>query len=303
MKISAIKNISCHGLAFVLVLTHGLFLPMNAVAELPTPHDNFLSFGQGNTHIVGNHMEVNQLSDRAVFQWDSFNIGKQNSVHFNQNSASAIALNRIFQADASVIAGQLSAIGTIYLLNQNGIIFDSGAQIDVGSLVASTLDVDEDLIMNSSLTQAIENEQAAFFYDPATDTGLEGMGNIEVHEGAELNAAPNGRIFLFAPEVENNGSIKTPEGQTILAAAEEKVYLAASTDKDFRGLYVEVDGGGTVSNNGSIEADLGNVTLMGMAVNQNGRIRATTSVDLNGSIRLLARDTVTISNFQDARCA
>src|SRR5690606_18329966 len=34
----------------------------------------------------------------------------------------------------------------------------------------------------------------------------------------------------------------------------------------------------------------GNITLLGLAVNQEGRVRATTSVDLNGSVRLIARD-------------
>lgn len=300
MKRRAVKNNVCHGLAVILVVTQEFLLPAQVVAALnqalPVPHaEKFVSHGQGNidAEILGNQMVVHQLSDRAVFQWDSFNIANGYGVHFDQNSPEAIALNRIFQDDPSVIAGRLTADGSIYLINQNGIIFDSGAQIDVGSLIASTLDVDDDLIMNSSITQAIEQKEAAFFKGDQ-----EVIGDILVMKDASLKAGENGRIFLFAPNIENNGSITSPKGQSILAAA-EKVYLAASTDKDFRGLYVEVDQGGQVTNNGLITAEQGNITLMGLAVNQNGRVRASTSVDLNGSIRLLARDSVKFETLGD----
>lgn len=300
MKRRAVKNNVCHGLAVILVLTQQFLLSAQLVAAvnqaLPVPHaEKFVSHGQGSidAEILGNQMIVRQLSDRAVFQWDSFNIANGYGVHFDQNSPEAIALNRIFQDDPSVIAGRLTADGSIYLINQNGIIFDSGAQIDVGSLIASTLDVDDDLIMNSSITQAIEKKEAAFFKGDQ-----EVIGDILVMKDASLKAGENGRIFLFAPNIENNGSITSPKGQSILAAA-EKVYLAASTDKDFRGLYVEVDQGGQVTNNGLITAEQGNITLMGLAVNQNGRVRASTSVDLNGSIRLLARDSVKFETLGD----
>jgi hypothetical protein len=66
-------------------------------------------------------------------------------------------------------------------------------------------------------------------------------------------------------------------------------------------LLVEVGvGGGTVTNEaaGRITADRGNVTLAGLAVNQRGRVSATTSVRVGGSIRLLARDGATISGSQ-----
>ena len=42
-------------------------------------------------------------------------------------------------SNPSVIQGALRANGTIYLINQNGIIFDQGSQVNVQGLVASTL--------------------------------------------------------------------------------------------------------------------------------------------------------------------
>jgi len=66
-----------------------------------------------------------------------------------------------------------------------------------------------------------------------------------------------------------------------------------------RGFLVEVGSGGDVSNLGSIIAERGNATLMGLAVNQNGMISASTSVQLNGSIMLLARDQVKEDRLRD----
>ncbi len=74
----------------------------------------------------------------------------------------------------------------------------------------------------------------------------------------------------------------------MLAAAKDKVYLATSADPDLRGLLVEVETGGKVENLGSVIAERGNVSMLGLAVNQNGVVRATSTVSLNGSIRLVA---------------
>ncbi|HVL00165.1 MAG TPA: hypothetical protein VM553_10150, partial [Dongiaceae bacterium] len=103
-----------------------------------------------------------------------------------------------------------------------------------------------------------------------------------------------GRVFLFAPEVvtESGSSITTPDGQTILAGSKDHVYLAASQDQDLRGMLVEVNTGGNIDHAGKIVAERGNITLAALNIEQKGQLTATTSVDANGTIRLLARDTV-----------
>ena len=118
---------------------------------------------------------------------------------------------------------------------------------------------------------------------------------ISVQPGAQITTnAVNGRILLASQQVDNAGTLSSPDGQVILAAG-QKVYLEASTDPKLRGLLVEVDGGGTAVNevSGVISADRGNVSLVGLAVNQLGRVSATTSVAANGSIRLVAGDNAT----------
>jgi filamentous hemagglutinin len=256
-----------------------------AFAELPVPGTAFVHAGDAAYLFNDSNLTVNQSSDRVILNWESFNVGAENSVTFNQPDSSSIALNRIFQSDPSKILGSINANGQIYLYNQNGFIFGEGVRFNANNIVATTLDVDNDLFMGSSVLNAIENQQPAFFDSTGNNTG-----KIEVRPGAEINAET---ILMIAPEIVNQGVLNSADGQTILAASKDKVYLAASDkDSDLRGLLVEVGTGGTVTNAaaGSINAERGNVTLIGYAVNQNGRIRATTSVDKNGSIRLLARD-------------
>ncbi|MHB1176233.1 MAG: filamentous hemagglutinin family protein [Sulfuriferula sp.] len=229
-----------------------------------------------------NVLQVNQTDQRQIFNWSSFNIGSQASVNFNQPSASASALNRIYDANPSQIAGQLNGNGQIILYNSNGILFQNGAQVNVGSLVASSLNIQDADFLNSVFYRSLDgNSNPAF-----TGTG----GFIQVDAGAKLATANGGSIWLFAPTVTNNGLIQTQEGQVILAAG-HSVYLQDSNDAGVRGFLVEVDNGGAAMNLGDIIATRGNATLVGLAVNQMGRISATTSTTLNGSIRLLARDT------------
>ncbi len=84
-------------------------------------------------------MTVNQATDKAILNWADFNIANGYGVNFKQPSATSATLNKIWSADPSKIAGNLTANGQIYLYNQNGIIFSRGAQVNTNSLVASTL--------------------------------------------------------------------------------------------------------------------------------------------------------------------
>ena len=71
---------------------------------------------------------------------------------FDQPGAAASTLNHIWSQDASTIAGQLKAIGQVYLINQNGVIFANGAQVNVGGLVASTLNIKDSTYLGGLLT-------------------------------------------------------------------------------------------------------------------------------------------------------
>lgn len=233
----------------------------------------------------GNTLTVNQSTQNALFNWQSFNISSGGTVNFKQPNATAIALNQIFQSDPSKILGALNANGSIYLINQNGVVFGSGAQVNTGSLIASSLNITPDALQG--ILNAAANGGAAFA-SPLDAKGNSLSGVVQVAPGAKISA-PGGEIMLFGSSVINQGSLRADGGQVILAAG-DSVYLAASSDPNLRGLLVEVGHGGTVTNAGQIASNDGNVTLVGLMVNQLGRISATTAVQQNGSIYLKAED-------------
>jgi filamentous hemagglutinin family protein len=281
-----------------------------AAAELPVPCvsgvcagiSNFVTSGSASAASAGNTLTVTQDSDSAILNWQSFNLSSDGHVQFIQPDSSSTALNRIFQQGPSQIFGSIQANGRIYLLNQNGIVFGAGAAINVGGLLATTLDLTPEAISGGLLAPGRSGGAALRQYTDASGQPLT-SGAIEVKAGATLRTGEGGSVYMFAPEVSNAGTISTPGGQTLLAAG-SPVYLVSSSDPNLRGLMVEVGAGGTLTNGvagnanvtdpaqlvGQIVAERGNVTLAGLAVNQRGRVSATTSITQNGSIYLQARD-------------
>ena len=256
-------------------------------AELPIPSQVFATMGNATPSVVGDALHIDQQTDRAILNWESFNVGSNNQVQFHQPNTSSIALNRIFQNDPSQILGKVTANGQIYLYNQNGFVFGKDSVVDVNTLVASTLNISDKIFENGIVRE----------FDDTGSAALEGVAvnsksAIKVDAGANIHIGKNGRLIMAASDVSNAGSITADEqGQIILVASKDKVYLQpADNSGPFAGLLVEVGSGGKVSNLGNIMARQGNVTLAGFAVNQGGRVTATTSVSVNGSIRLLARE-------------
>ena len=260
-------------------------------------------------------MTITQQQQRSVISWDSFNIGRSARVQFVQPGPTASVLNRIYGTDPSIIQGQLSANGQVLLINQNGILFDRGAQVNVRSLVASTLNI-SDARFESGLTSGGLNDPA--FAGGYSNTGVTldarpngtRPGNVNVGSfgpadapAPELRAQAGGSIMILAPRVDvDAGLLTAPDGQVMLAAG-RKVFLAQDPNAGNAqglqtGVLVEVealaDGPALNLTNlirqaGQISADRGNVTLAALAVNQEGRVSSTTAVERGGSVYLQAR--------------
>jgi filamentous hemagglutinin len=285
-------------------------VPCAAGACGKTGPSQFVTSGSASAVSTQNAMTVMQTTNSAILNWSSFNIGANGSVTFNQPSSSAIALNRIFQASPSQILGHLSANGQVYLVNLNGFIFGSTSTVNVGSLLVSSLPLAlDDANFAKGILSPLQSGKPVFdaTLDPlAPGVGrtsvLDANGNpvvdangiplkvqVVVQPGAQLTAADQGRILLAGQTVTNGGSLTAHDGQVVLAAGTQ-VYLQADSDPGLRGLIVEVDGNGTATNQlgGLLSSPRGNITMVGLAVNQDGRISATTAVSANGSIRLEA---------------
>lgn len=265
-------------------------------AELPIPAAAWVTSGAATSQVIGNTLRIDQTTDKAILNWDQFNVGRENTVQFVQPNSQSIALNRINQHDPSRIFGQIIANGQIYLYNKNGFVFGKDAVINTNTVVATTLNISDE-IFNRGITRVFdENNSAALAIEPMApgDTLDPKTAKILIEAGAKISTDNNGRIIIVAPEIENRGTLTSgKQGQIILAASQDKVYLqTANKDDPFAGLVVEVDTGGKVTNatTGNIGVRQGNVTMAGFVVNQQGRVSATTSVNVNGSIRLQAAE-------------
>ena len=65
-----------------------------------------------------------------------------------QPDAASVLFNRVLGADPSLIFGQIQANGRVFLSNPRGILFGAGSQVDVASLLATTLSVNSTALVN-----------------------------------------------------------------------------------------------------------------------------------------------------------
>ena len=93
---------------------------------------------------------INQASQNLAVDWQSFDVNTNERVQFIQPNSSSLALNRILGNNGSTIQGQIDANGQVILVNPNGIFFTSTATINVGGLVASSLDMTPTNFMNGN---------------------------------------------------------------------------------------------------------------------------------------------------------
>ncbi|NTW51445.1 MAG: filamentous hemagglutinin N-terminal domain-containing protein [Chlorobiaceae bacterium] len=251
--------------------------PSFAIDSGALPTEGKITSGIGTIVTNGTQMTVTQKSAKMIASWSSFNIGESASVHFQQQDAASIALNRIGDQNASKILGNLSSTGTVFLINPNGIIFGKTAKVDVGSLVASTLNLSDNDFLNGRY--------------PFSDGG--NAGNI-LNKG-EIKAGPGGVVALIAPKVKNKGSITADNGSVAMLAGSQVLV-------DFNGdglIRYTIDQGtvdALVENKGLIRADGGLVVMSAEAadalswavVRNKGEIRAQTLEDRGGRILLLS---------------
>ncbi len=268
--------------AATLLLGAAFSLPVfaqaaGALAANALPTGAQVVAGQAGIAQSGNQMTVTQGSDKAIINWQSFNIGANAAVQFIQPSTSAVALNRVIAGDASQIHGKLSANGQVWLINPNGVVFGKGSQVDVGGLVASTMNItNEDFLAGK-----------AVFTRNGTTGGIVNQGTI--------NAADGGLVALLAPTVRNEGIITARLG-TVAMAAGDRITLDAGANGL---LQVAVDPATVktlVENKQLIVADGGQVVMTGKAadalsasvVANTGTIQARAVAEHQGRILLIA---------------
>lgn len=90
----------------------------------------------------GGTMDITGNGGNLAIDWDSFNIAQGETVNFKNMQA---VLNYVTGSQRSEIFGKLNGSGAhVFLLNPNGILFGAAAEVNVGSLTASTRSLPEE---------------------------------------------------------------------------------------------------------------------------------------------------------------
>lgn len=176
-----------------------------SAAAWALPHGANVVHGSAGVSNSGGTQTITQGTQRAIINWNGFSIDVGELVHIVQPNSISALLNRVVGQDPSVIMGALRANGQVFLVNPNGILFGPSAQINVGSLVASTLNItDSDFIAgNLNFTQSPDHALASVI----------NQGTIKVDD--------NGFVVLTGPMVANEGVILARVGQVALAAGQQ----------------------------------------------------------------------------------
>jgi filamentous hemagglutinin family protein len=188
------------------------------------------------------------VSDGAIGHFSDFDIAAGHTVTCVQPGANANALFRVFSDNGTQILGQFNANGNVFLIDPAGILFGANSQVNVNKLVASTLDIDDEVFLAGN-----------YEFIAGADIG-------EVVNYGEINAVEG--AALIGSRVLNYGTIATDSGGFVVMAAGDRVLLGEPGSK----IVVEMDsvtlsgpgnpqGFGNVVNEGEITAPGGTVVL------------------------------------------
>lgn len=241
------------------------------------------SVAAGNVTIVqpnATTLNINQTTSQAIINWNSFSVGRGNTVNFNQPNASSSTLDRVTGSTPSWIAGTINAPGTVLLINPNGIEISKGGVVNAGSFAASTLNIQDSDYLSGHYS----------FNGNGSSAGVINNGHINVSDG--------GFAALLGGQVSNNGIISARLGTVALGAGEQATidlsgdgFLSVAVPSSQLGNMVRANGA-LVSNKGQINANGGTVFLSAAtaanilrnAVNIPGSIRTNSVGSHNGRI-------------------
>lgn len=247
------------------------------ISHAQLPLDPSIVHGGAVIDTAGNHMTIIN-SPHTILDWQSFSIGTDSSVYFQQQDATSMILNRVTGNDPSHIFGSLGSNGHIWLINPYGVLFSEHARIDAAGLVASTLDISN-----------IDFLAKKHHFNSAGVTG-------EVKNQGEIRTSLGGRVWLMGDSVQNEGLVQTPGGQTVLAAGKSVEFV----DSGAPNVIVRVKAPENQAVNlGTLVASSGNIDLHGSIVNQEGIIHAISmGADEAGRIVLKADQATLAKNSQ-----
>jgi filamentous hemagglutinin family protein len=249
---------------------------------LGNPTGGAVVAGAANIGAAGPTLTVNQSTQSAIINWQTFSIANGETTKFIVPNSGAATLNRVAAGNPSAIYGNLQSNGILYLVNPSGIVVGPNGRIDTAGFMASTLDV--------------SNQQ----FLAGGDLNFAGASDASINNAGKIHASI-GDVYLIANQVNNTGSISAPKGTVGLAAGSDILLQQAGNQH----LFVQATPTGAkratgVTNSGTIRAAAAELKAAGgnayaLAINNTGVIAATGYKKVNGQVYLTS-DGGSISN-------
>jgi filamentous hemagglutinin family protein len=270
--------------SIVICLCINLIFPY---AIFALPQNGSVISGQVDMSASASQMNIHQQSQKAIINWQSFNIHSGEKVRFVQPNVHAAILNRVTGHHPSLINGLMQANGNVFLINSNGILIGQSGVIQTHGFIGSSLSINNDDFLNDTFT---------FEFQPGTSLGkIINRGFIE-----SRNA---GFVSLLAPEIENHGTIMANMGKIQLAAG-ERIKLSFIENNLISFAIDPKDVPSTtktcIENTGKIQSDSGEILISAKTVgdmvhsvvNNSGIIEARSLENKNGVVKLTGADEI-----------
>jgi filamentous hemagglutinin family protein len=248
----------------------------SVIVASAAPTGGVVTSGNATINQSGNTTDINQTTQKASINWQNFNVNSNETVNFNQPNTNSITLNRVIGNEKSVIDGTLNANGQVWILNSNGILFNSTAKVNTSGLVATTAELsDKDF------------QDGNYNFKNSKSNSVVNLGTIDVSN--------NGYVVLASNEVRNSGTIKAIKGKVFLSGNSE--YTINLNGNSIVNLIVTkgvLDA--LAQNSGTIIANGGEIYLTTNAVNEllkgvvnnTGVIEANSLDDVTGKVEVYA---------------
>ncbi|HWS79298.1 MAG TPA: filamentous hemagglutinin N-terminal domain-containing protein, partial [Thermomonas sp.] len=283
-----------------LALVGAIAMPIAAPAlSQNLPGSGSVTNGTATIGQSGNDMTINQTTRGAIIDWGSFSIGTGYGVTFNQPT-NGVTLNRVvgfgYGPSASIIDGALTSNGTVFLINTAGITFGGGATINVGGLIASTINMS-----NADFNAGLASNNFAF---------NAGGSTADVTNYANFTVAAGGTVAFLGQNVTNYGDISAPGGTVAFGAANAATITLDPFGDGLTQLTITqsaATGEGTIRNYyNTTSADGGQILMRAANVDgtasiaNTGTLRARSTASRAGRIELTTTGgTVLVGGFPD----
>ena len=219
---------------------------------------------------------VISTSDKALIHWDKFSIASGELTRFVQPGRGSVVLNRVMGGNPSEIYGTLEANGKVLLINPNGIFVGESGVVNVGSFIASTLDI----LGGNAL------EGGDLLFSGASDGKIVNLGRV---------SAWDGDVVLMAASVENKGLIEAPFGAVGVGVGREILLSQVGGDRLFIRVGIqETDHEVGIDQKGALQALQVELKTKGnpyaLAIRHQGRVDALATEEKGGRVLLVAHE-------------